>query len=524
VLIQVLSFTVSVSLTILFFIYGFNHYYLLNASRRYHLPKVKMPLENIPSVCIHLPIYNEKYVVRRLVNACADMAQHYDRSKVRILVLDDSTDDTYDEVRKIATEYAGKGFNIEILHRKNRQGFKAGALEAALEKTPEEFVAIFDADFIPEQDFLNRTIPYFIQDKKLGIVQSRWCHLNRDYNMLTFAVAISIDIHFIIEQTGRYALGLFQNFNGSGGVLRKKAIEDAGGWQSDTLTEDLDLSYRIQLKGYRMLYVKDLDSPAELPPTVPSYKQQQGRWANGSLRTAKKILPTIVQNDDLPFKQRLQAFIHLTGYLIHPLMTISFIVACIETLANLNNLDAFQLYIFSQVQGLISFGRALEILSFERSTWIILGPFILLCTIGPWISTLYILKGQKYSFLHNMAGFVVLFLLGFGLSLSNTFEIAKGLLTNRTWEFSRTPKYANLQDKSGWQTKKYQTPFNPLWMFECVFASLGLVTIAFAIAHSNFSALFILVPFTSAYCFIFFQTIRQTQGRKVRSTQHIHVN
>ncbi len=237
----------------------------------------------------------------------------------------------------------------------------------------------------------------------------------------------------------------------------------------------------------------------------------------------KSSFPTIVQKDDLPFKQRLQAFIHLTSYLIHPLMTISFIVTCIQTLANLNNLNAVQLYIFSQEQGLIAFGRALAILSFERSTWVFLGPFILLCTIGPWISSMYILKGQKYSFFHNIAGFVVLLLLGFGLSLSNTFEIAKGLLTNRTYEFVRTPKYANLQDKTGWQTKKYQTPFNPLWMFEFVFASLGVITIAFAIAHSNFNALLILVPFTSAYCFIFFQSIRQTYHTKARSPQHIKV-
>ena len=364
--IQVLFFVVSVSLTLILMVYGFNHYYLLTASRHYRLPRLQQLKGSLPTVCVHLPIYNEKYIVRRLVQACAEMAARYDRSKVRILLLDDSTDDTYEEARKITAEYSARGYHIELIHRDNRQGFKAGALQEALARTTEDYIALFDADFIPEADFLDRTIPYFIQDPHLGIVQSRWCHLNRDYNLLTFAVAIAIDIHFVVEQPGRYASGLYQNFNGSGGVLRKKAILEAGGWQSDTLTEDLDLSYRMQLNDYKMLYIKDLDSPAELPPTVPSFKQQQGRWANGSLRTARKILPQIIRKSGLSFRHRLQAVIHLTGYLIHPLMTISFILACIGTLANLNNMNYMELYVISQVQGLLNFGRALAILGDKR--------------------------------------------------------------------------------------------------------------------------------------------------------------
>lgn len=512
--VQVLFFVISVSLTLFFFIYGFNHYYLLTASRRYRPPKAKPLSNDRPSVCIHLPIYNEKYVVRRLVEASTTMAAHYDRTKARILLLDDSTDDTYDEVRRITEEYAAKGFRIEMIHRENRQGFKAGALQAALEKTPEDYIALFDADFIPEPDFLDRTMPYFVQDNRLGIIQSRWCHLNRDYNLLTFAVAILIDIHFIVEQPGRYALGLYQNFNGSGGVLRKKAILEAGGWQSDTLTEDLDLSYRMQLLDYKMLYLKNLDSPAELPPTVPSYQQQQGRWANGSLRTAKKILPAVIHKDGLDFRHRFEAFVHLTGYFIHPLMTISFLVSCIGTLANLNNMNALQLYVFSQVQGLIAFGRALAILSFEKSTWMFLGPLIVLCTLGPWISTYLVLRREKYPFFRNMMGFLVLLLLGFGLSLSNTLEIAKGVLTDRNWEFVRTPKYATLEDETGWKKKKYQASRNRMWMLEFFFSFLGLLSITVALVHANFGALLVLVPFTAAYCFIFLQTIRQSRQPK----------
>ena len=192
---------------------------------------------------------------------------------------------------ELVKDFLKKPIQIEVLRRGNRQGFKAGALQLALEKTEAEFIAVFDADFIPQPDFLVLTIPFFLEDEHLGIIQSRWTHLNQDYNMLTRAISLGIDVHFLIEQSGRYAAGCFQNFNGSGGVLRKKSLCEAGGWQSDTLAEDLDASYRIQLQGYRILYLKELLSPAEVPPTVPSFKKQQARWACGSLRTAKKLLP-----------------------------------------------------------------------------------------------------------------------------------------------------------------------------------------------------------------------------------------
>jgi cellulose synthase/poly-beta-1,6-N-acetylglucosamine synthase-like glycosyltransferase len=217
---QSIFFFLSLILTLLFFLYGFNHYYLLNAARHYSAPILKEASDNRPSVSIHLPIYNEKYVVRRVLAACTRMAKAYGIDRVNILILDDSDDDTVSEIDKIVDEYLNKDFHIEVVRRGNRQGFKAGALQAALEKTPEDFIAIFDADFAPPADFLLRTLPYFIQDECLGIVQSNWGHLNRDFNFLTKATAILMDIHFIIEQAGRYAAGLFQNFIGSCGVLR----------------------------------------------------------------------------------------------------------------------------------------------------------------------------------------------------------------------------------------------------------------------------------------------------------------
>ena len=212
------------------------------------------------------------------------------------------------------------------------QGYKAGALQIALQNTDAEFIAIFDADYTPRSDFLLRTIPYLLQDDQLAIVQSRWTHLNRYFNRVTSAVAIGIDVHFMVEQTGRYASKCFQNFNGSGGVLRRSALVEAGGWQADTLAEDLDASYRMQMKGYHILFLKDLTSPGEVPPTVPSFKKQQARWANGSLRTARKLLPSILPNPKIKLYQRLEAFIHLTGYMLHPMMFVSFLLASFGTI------------------------------------------------------------------------------------------------------------------------------------------------------------------------------------------------
>ena len=512
--IQIIFFILSLILSLLFFLYGFNQYYLLNAARHYAPPTLKEASGNRPPVSIHLPVYNEKYVVRRLVAACTRMAKTYGIEKVSILILDDSDDDTAKEVDAIADECKKKGFRIEVVRRGSRQGFKAGALQAALDRTPEEFIAIFDADFVPPADFLLRSIPYFVQDERLGIVQSRWTHLNRDSNLLTKAISIAIDIHFTIEQPGRYAAGCFQNFNGSGGVLRKKAILEAGGWQADTLAEDLDLSYRMQLQGYRFLYLKDLQSPGEIPLTIPSFKVQQGRWTCGSLSSARKILPDLLSNRRIGIKQRLQAFIHLTGYMIHPLMVISFVITCVATILELNNSYIVQLHTLIPIFGnpLAASAEAVRVL--QNLTWRVLSPFIALCTLAPWISSVSTFKTQKLSLAHNLASLLVLFLLGFGLSLNDTREAGKALFTNRTWEFGRTPKYANLQNKQDWKSMKYQIPLNSMWIGELAFAVLGSVAIGSAVQQSNFTSLLILVPFTAGYVFIFMLTILQSRGMK----------
>ncbi len=505
-------FFISLTLTLLFFLYGFNHFYLLIAAYSYKSPQIPTDASSDrPGVAIHLPIYNEKYVIHRIVAACARMAEKYGVERVKIVIIDDSDDDTADIVDKLIEEYRGKHLRIESLRRERRQGYKAGALKAALDQTEEEYIAIFDADFVPAENFLIDTMPFFLQDEKLGIIQSRWAHINREYNPLTRAIATGIDVHFLIEQAGRYAAGCFQNFNGSGGIFRKKALAEAGGWQSDTLAEDLDASYRVQLCGYHILYLRDIQSPGEVPPTVPSYKRQQGRWACGSLRTAKKLLPTLLPNQKYGFKQRFEAFIHLTGYLVHPLMFASFLLACLATLLEI---DVFRTSnVLSNLRGAISSGAlsGATFLSPHNLIWGLGGLLIGLCTIAAWIPPLVALKAQPLPAWRKIPSIVILFFLGFGVSLSNTVEAGKALLTNTNWAFKRTPKYAIQDENEKWRHKHYQISLDFVCILELIFICLGVISIAYSIWNTNFGVLLILIPFTFAYAFVFSLTILQSQ-------------
>jgi cellulose synthase/poly-beta-1,6-N-acetylglucosamine synthase-like glycosyltransferase len=510
-ILQILFISLSMVLTLLFFLYGFNHYFLLFSARKYKIPDLADGIHPRPAVCIHLPVYNEKYVIRRLVAACSRMAKTYGNDKVRIIVIDDSRDETIGVVDEVVKEYHGRGYKIEVLRRNIRQGFKAGALQAALEITAEGFIVVFDADFIPAEDFLNRTIPYFLTDDKLGIIQSRWTHTNRDYNSLTKAIAIGIDVHFLIEQAGRYASGCFQNFNGSGGVLRKKALLEAGGWQADTLAEDLDVSYRIQLQGYRFLYIKDLQSPGEIPPTVPSFKKQQARWANGSLRTARKILPSILSNQKLGLKKRLEAFIHLTGYMVHPLMFISFVLTFSATLLSVNSFRIENVGMILQYANQPHSINANGAFILETLTWILLGSMILFCAIAAWVTPIASLKVQNLPISRNLSSLLILFLLGFGISMSNTIEAGKALLTDRDWVFKRTPKYAVETGADEWRSRRYQVPLDRMAVLELMLVILGGTAMVFAISRSNFVVLLILIPYTLAYAFVLFLTVWQSQ-------------
>ena len=263
--------------------------------------------DDLPFVTIQLPVFNEMYVVERLIDKIVEF--DYPKDKYEIHVLDDSTDETLEISRRKVEEYKAKGFHIELLHRTDRTGYKAGALKEGMKRAKGEFIAIFDADFLPRKDFLRTTIPYF-NNPKVGVVQTRWEHINKDYSLITQLQALQLNVHFTVEQAGRRAGNFMLQFNGTAGVWRTECINDAGGWEADTLTEDLDLSYRAQMKGWEITYLEKFGSPAELPAEMNGLKSQQYRWMKGGAETAKKMLPTVWKSD-LSFLQKLHATVHL---------------------------------------------------------------------------------------------------------------------------------------------------------------------------------------------------------------------
>src|SRR5581483_1683616 len=277
-------------------VYGWHRYYLvyLYMKNRGREPKAGAPLDPLPVVTIQLPLYNEMYVADRLIDAVCRI--DYPREKLEIQVLDDSIDETRSIAGAAVRRWSEQGVDIKYYHRTDRTGFKAGALEAGLKVATGEYVGIFDADFIPTTDFLMRLMPHFASPK-VGMVQARWGHINADYSLLTKIQAILLDGHFVLEHGGRHRGGRFFNFNGTAGVWRRTAIEDAGGWQHDTLTEDLDLSYRAQLRGWQFVFVPQLIAPAEVPVEMNGFKSQQHRWAKGSIQTCRKLLPTILRSN-----------------------------------------------------------------------------------------------------------------------------------------------------------------------------------------------------------------------------------
>lgn len=302
------------------FSFGIHGLVLLLYYRKYNKqepPKQPLP-ENLPVVTIQLPMFNEMEVAERLIRSSCEIS--YPKDKLEIQVLDDSTDSTPELIKPLVAQFKDMGFNIKYIHRTNREGYKAGALKAGLEIAEGDFVAIFDADFLPNTDFLMKTIPQF-NNPKVGMVQTRWEHLNEEFSYLTKAQALALDGHFAIEQQVRYKSGFFINFNGTAGIWRKKCIYDAGNWQPDTLTEDLDLSYRAQLKGWKFIYLNEVTSPAELPADINALKTQQFRWTKGAVETAKKLLPAVMKSK-FPLRVKLEGIVHLTSNIVFPFIVI----------------------------------------------------------------------------------------------------------------------------------------------------------------------------------------------------------
>lgn len=500
--VRIVFFMLSSIITLLLFLYGYNCYYLLAALRRYRDPAADKPgwsaCGERPSIAVHLPLYNEKYVAERLIAACGRMIRKYGTECAKIVVIDDSTDDTIREVERVAEEQRSLGVRIEVIHRECREGFKAGALQYALQRSEEDLIAIFDADFAPTEDFLTVAAPCFVGDPGLAVVQGRWDHINKDFNFLTRAISIGIDVHFFIEQPARCAAGCFLNFNGSGGLIRREALLKAGGWQSDTLAEDLDVSYRMQLEGYRVLYLRGLRCPGEVPPTMPSFKKQQARWACGSLRAAKKLLPRLLADRSFAPKKRLEGFIHLTYYMVHPLMFISFLLAAAAALFGIDTLGS-PLLPDSPVKNL---------------SLLIVGTAILVCTFAFWLYPLVALKARGLRIFGNIPSLVVLGLIGFGVSLSNTLEAAKALLSNRVWAFERTPKYAVKRAGDNWKAKQYQVPLDVTGILEALMTGLGIISIAAAIARATYLPILIIAPYTLAFAFVSSLTFIQSRASK----------
>jgi len=399
----------------------------------------------LPTITVQLPIFNERYVVDRLLAAVA--ALDYPQEKLEIQVLDDSTDDTSLRIERILPGLRARGLDVVHLRRKDRQGFKAGALAAGLECSRGELVAILDADFVPGRDFLRRCLPYF-DDPDMGFVQCRWEHLNTETNLLTRAQALAIDGHFGIEQAGRSWGGYLLNFNGTAGIWRRSAIAAAGGWSGDTLTEDLDLSYRAQLAGCHVEYLPDVAVPAELPADLAAFKSQQRRWAKGSIQTARKLLPRILVSR-LPWRVKLQATLHLTHYLVHPCM-----------------LAVVLLSVPAVSASRASLAGPLDLLAGAALMFGMCGPTAL-------YTASQLALGRP---LRRLLALPVLMLLGTGLAVSNTRAVLEALFGLRS-DFVRTPK-RRLEGRRGPRLGGYRLPFDTTWLLEgllCAWAIRGIL-------------------------------------------------
>lgn len=503
---------VSVLLSIAFLVYGLNTLLLTVRSRNYkQFSSGRLTFR--PPIAIHLPIYNEFYVVRTLLDSCAGAARSYGSDLVEICVLDDSTDETSREIDRLAGEYSSQGFRMKVIRRDDRRGYKAGALQAGLAHSSAKYIAVFDADFVPPPGFLEKTVAVLESDPGVGFVQARWGHLDRDYNVITQSVAIGIDAHFLLEQQGRNGNGYLMNFNGSAGVLRARAIKEAGGWATDTLAEDLDLSYRLQLKGYRGVYLNDLEVPGELPPTIASLKRQQGRWARGSLQAAKKLLGRIFTSKDLSLRQKLEAGIHLTYYLVHPLMVASFLVAVV---ADFLSIDVISYAMKFSVPVLLTGSRGVDImtLTFQVVPWTIFSILVLVSTISVLLYCVQAVRVQNLGLLENAKQILFLVVLGYGISISNSVQALQGIFSGNLGVFSRTPKYAIQGEAQTWKGKKYQIPLNRTSVLEAGGVTLAVAATAYATVTSNWGILPILLVYLIGYSFVLCLTLKQTLSSK----------
>ncbi|HMA99521.1 MAG TPA: glycosyltransferase, partial [Spirochaetota bacterium] len=457
--------------------YGYNCYYYLYIFLRNKKKEIKknshflkqfylhFHSRHYPVVTTQLPVFNERYVALRLIDAVVKM--DYPRDKHEIQILDDSTDETYNIIKEHIQKYRQQGYDIKHIHRTIRTDFKAGALQAGMLTARGEHLAIFDSDFIPPVDFLRNTIPYLMANPKVGFVQTRWGHLNRNSSFLTKAQSIGIDGHFIIEQSARSWGGLFLNFNGTGGVWRKQTINEAGGWQGDTLTEDMDLSYRAQLAGWHTKFLYEVICQAELPENMNDFKSQQFRWAKGSIQTAKKLLPAIFKSKN-PLKKKIQSFLHLTHYSIHPLMVIM-------ALASLPMILYFKLDLYFYLY--LFFFILIIGASFAPSVMYITSQYK---QYPNWVSRLLIIP--------------FLIAIGVGIAVNNTNAVISALFGSKG-DFIRTPKSGSTDKKKNKLKKNYILKLKPHFIIELFLAAYCLYSFYFYLYETKY----IIGPFILLY-------------------------
>ena len=468
-------------------IYGLHRYQLvyLYYKHRRNRSKITRRFERLPRVTIQLPMYNERYVARRVIELSCQI--DYPRELLQIQVLDDSTDDTGELARQTAERMRAAGHDVVYLHRDNREGFKAGALEEGLKTATGEFVCIFDADFLPPPEILRETIHYFV-DSNVGMVQSRWEHINREHSLLTKTQAVLLDGHFVIEHGARNRSGRFMSFNGTAGIWRVSCIRDAGGWQHDTLTEDLDLSYRAQLKGWKFVFDPSVSSAAELPPEMQAFKDQQYRWAKGGAQTCRKMLPRILRSR-LPFKIKWEAFFHLTSCTVYLYMTT--LILCLFPVLYLGA---------GQPHSSPLWGTLVDLSLFMVAT----------CSA----STFYVCSQRELfrTWSDSLKYLPFLMSLGVGICLNNARAALSGFF-GKPSEFVRTPKFGVAQsaDQSWKRRGAYQKKSRRVRLQPCLEVGIGIYLLACTVlcveTHWVSIGLPFLVLFTVGYLYVGLATL-----------------
>jgi cellulose synthase/poly-beta-1,6-N-acetylglucosamine synthase-like glycosyltransferase len=477
------------SVLIVLSFYGLHRYEMIRGYLKHRKKLADGPsahFEQLPKVTIQLPLYNEKFVVERLLEETLKI--RYPRESFQIQVLDDSTDETHPFAEALCARYQAMGHPVEYRHRSNRHGYKAGALQDGLESATGELIAVFDADFIPPEDFLERTIHYFT-DPKVGVVQTRWTYLNRSYNLLTEIEAMLLDGHFVLEHGARFGGGLFFNFNGTAGILRREMIDNAGGWQHDTLTEDSDLSYRAQMKGWKFVYIPGVECPSELPVEMNGFQVQQSRWSKGLTQVALKLLPTILKAD-LPRRVKMEAIFHLTPNITYPMMI----------LVSALMLPVMIVRFYIGWMQMVLIDMPLIIASFWS------------------ITAFYMLAHRELypkTWKRGIFFIPVLMAAGVALTVSNTRAVLEAIFGVQT-AFARTPKFAieGVQRVKLQTAAKYRSRAGWLPYAELAFGTYFLVMMAYAVETLNFLALPFLAIFVSGYYWAGFASLWQDlQGR-----------